>query len=122
MQRVITLLICYFLSGTLFGQNSIGGIVSDKFNHEALPGVNVYIPELQKGTITNEDGHYEISNIPEGLFKIQYSYIGYKTQIIAFNIADRQAINISLAPTTILFQEVIITGGRIGSQHENASK
>lgn len=122
MQRVITLLICYLLSGTLFGQNSIGGIVSDESNHGALPGVNVYIPELQKGTITNEDGHYDISNIPEGLFKIQYSYIGYKTQIIAFNIADRQAINISLAPTTILFQEVIITGGRIGSQHENAIK
>ena len=72
MQRDFLFLIFLLLSGPLIGQNSIEGIVSDASNNEALPGVNVYIPELQKGTITNENGQYELSNIPEGFFKVQY--------------------------------------------------
>ncbi|MBA7548026.1 Vitamin B12 transporter BtuB [subsurface metagenome] len=123
MQRIITYLIFYLLSESLLGQNSIEGIISDNSNNEALPGVNVYIPELQKGTITNKEGYYEISNIPEGLFKIQYSFIGYKTCITTFGIdKNSRTFNISLSPATIQAQEVIVTGGKISTQHENAIK
>ena len=99
----------------------LSGTVTDKGTGESLPGVNIYIPELQKGTVTNGKGYYRIQNIPGGLFKIQFSFIGYKTIIRTLDAKKNDVeINISLEPAVIHSQEVVITGGRVGSQHENA--
>lgn len=107
----------------LFSQVILTGTVTDKTTGETMPGVNVYIHELQKGIVTNEEGTYSISNIPQGLFKVQFSFIGYKTRIITFDTnGGSQRIDISLEPTVIYSQEVVVTGGWVGSQHENALK
>lgn len=102
---------------------TLQGVVADAQTGESLPGVNVYIPELQKGTVTNEKGVYSVSNIPKGLFKVQYSFVGYRSQILTIDTKKGdQKIDISLQPTVIHSQEVVVTGGRVGSQHENALK
>ncbi len=36
-------------ASTLFGQGTIKGQVKEKFTGEPIPGVNAYIPEIQKG-------------------------------------------------------------------------
>jgi len=41
-----------------FAQNSIKGRVTDKTNNEALPFANVYLPEQNKGTITEKNGEF----------------------------------------------------------------
>ncbi len=107
----------------LFAQTVLTGRVSDTVTGESMTGVNIYIQELQKGTITNDEGVYSISNIPQGLFKIQFSFMGYKTRIATINsTVSSQSIDMALEPTVIHSQEVVVTGGRIGSQHENALK
>ncbi len=107
----------------LFSQTTLTGKVTNKTGGETMPGVNVYIPELQKGTVTNEDGVYSVSNIPNGLFKIQFSFMGYKTQIITVETdGNSKKTDVVLEPTVIHSQEVVVTGGRVGSQHENALK
>jgi len=112
-----------FTQVTLFAQNTIQGTVTDAVNNELLPNVYVYIPDLQKGTVTNISGEYELKNLPNGFFKIQYSFLGYKTIIHSLEINKQLlSINISLTPTSIQTQEIIVTGGRAGSQHENAIK
>lgn len=104
-------------------QNSISGTLYDAETKEALPGVNVYISDLQKGTISDNNGYYQLNNLPDGLFKIVYSFIGYATNIITVELNDTNYIqNNQLIPMAIQAQEVIITGGRTGSQHENAIK
>lgn len=60
-----------FISFPIIGQNSISGIISDKLTTETLPGINVYIPELQKGTITDANGNYELLDLPNGSFKVK---------------------------------------------------
>ena len=123
MKSFLTLYL-FALATLSFSQGAIlHGTISDAQNGGSMPGVNVYIPELQKGTVTDGKGTYSISNIPNGLFKIQYSFMGYKTQMITLHADGKEKkINISLTPAMIHSQEVVVSGGRIGNQHENAIK
>jgi hypothetical protein len=57
---------------------TLSGTVTDAKSNETLIGVNIFIPELKTGITTNEYGFYSIT-IPRGTFKIQLSYIGYKS-------------------------------------------
>lgn len=107
----------------LLSQNLITGTVTDLQNKNTIPGVNIYIPDLQKGTVTDANGYYIIKNIPTGLFKVQFSFIGYKTDISNVNFTNTSlTIDKSLQPMAIQTQEIIVTGGQAQSQHENAIK
>ena len=112
------------INQTNFAQtNSIKGVVSDTDTGKALPSANVYLPEQNKGTLTNEKGEFSLSGISKGKVKIQFSYVGYKTQIITIIPNEQEAtLNISLEPVLLEAEEVVVSGGRYSSQHENAIK
>jgi iron complex outermembrane receptor protein len=106
-----------------FSQNRITGYITDKSTNVKLPNVSIYINDLQKGTTSNSDGLYSLENIPNGFFKIQFSYLGYSTVIKTINLkSDVLELNISLVPTSVKTPEIIISGGQPVSQHENAIK
>lgn len=50
-------------------QNKIKGKITDQ-NNLPLVGGTIFIPELNKGTATNQSGEYFISNLPNGKLKI----------------------------------------------------
>ncbi len=108
---------------TGYAQNSIKGVVSDMDTGDVLPSANVYLPELNKGTLTNEKGAFFLSGISKGKVKIQFSYVGYKTHMITI-IPDKQetTLNVSLEPVLLQAEEVVVSGGRYSTQHENAIK
>jgi iron complex outermembrane receptor protein len=106
-----------------YSQNKISGTVTDKTNNEALSFANVYLPEQNKGTLTDENGKFELSNLPKGEFKIQFSYVGYKTIIksIISNTSET-AVNVEMEPVVLQAEEVVVSGGTYSTQHENAIK
>ncbi|MHC1708626.1 MAG: TonB-dependent receptor [Bacteroidales bacterium] len=107
---------------TSFSQNKISGIITD-INKLPLPGATVYIPDINKGTITNAKGYYELLNLPSGKIKIQYSFVGYSTHIETVELSGPgSAMNISLKETAIETEEIVISGGYSSSQHDNAVK
>ncbi len=122
MKKIIFLIIA-LLPLFMFAQNTISGTVCDIKNNELMPNVYVYIPDLQKGTVTNINGVYELNNLPNGFLKIQYSFLGYKTQINTIELKNTTLeVNVKLEITAIQTQEVIVSGGQAGSQHEHAIK
>jgi TonB family protein len=60
----------------------IYGSVKDKESGEPLPGVNVVIVGTRLGAATDMEGNYFIVNVPPGLYKVQMSFIGYKSVIM----------------------------------------
>ena len=56
---------------------TIRGTVTDEESHEPLSGVHVFINELNKGTVTNENGEFTLVNIPVGRHSVKFSYLGY---------------------------------------------
>lgn len=103
-------------------QNSIKGRVTDA-NNQALTGVNVFFPELNKGTTTNLSGDYLVDNLPLGKQKIQFSSIGYNVVIRTIDIEPNEiTMNAVLNTTIVDSQEIVVSGGYVNSQHENAVK
>jgi len=117
------LLLIFIIYTPVIAQNKISGTVYKKGTGVPLSGANVFLPSLQKGIATDKAGKYEISGLPSGKFKIQFSFIGYETFIIDVLISEGPVeLNVELSPSAFQFQEIVITGGRPSAQHENAIK
>ncbi|WP_370000403.1 TonB-dependent receptor domain-containing protein [Winogradskyella sp.] len=62
---------------------SISGRVLDAQLNQPLPYVNVIVKDAQNkiitGSITDDNGQFEIKKIPEGPINIEVTFIGYKT-------------------------------------------
>ena len=103
-------------------QNTLCGTITDQ-SDQPLPGTSIFFPGLNKGTIAGREGGYEIGNIPNGKIKIQFSFVGYHTQIVTIDAIDSIIIlDIKLHEVPIEAQEIVITGGYISAQHDNAVK
>jgi iron complex outermembrane recepter protein len=119
-----TFIICFMILSNYIinAQNKITGKITEQ-NNLPLPGATIYIPDLNKGTIANGEGKYELSGLPNGKLKIQFSYIGYINTIETIEL-NRESVelNIKLKSTTIEAGEVVITGFYNSTQHDNAVK
>lgn len=87
-------------------QNTISGTVTDE-NGLALPGVTVIIKGTTQGTVTNTDGNYSISNIPENATLV-FSFVGMRTQEIM--VGNKTTIDIQLEVDAVGIEEVIAVG------------
>ncbi|MDP5105716.1 MAG: carboxypeptidase-like regulatory domain-containing protein, partial [Polaribacter sp.] len=68
--------------------NSITGTISS--NSESVPFVNIYISKTKIGTTSDENGFYELKNIPNGKHTLVLSCIGYQTKIIKITVEKNQ--------------------------------
>ena len=103
--------------------NKLTGKITDSDNGMALSGVSVFIPELQKGTVSNTEGNYFIENLPNSKITIQFSFIGYESSInVIFIENENSELNISLPFTSVTTQDVVVSGGFPSAQHENTVK
>ncbi|NRD23375.1 TonB-dependent receptor [Winogradskyella litoriviva] len=100
----------FFISFNLSAQDKItlSGTITDSSSNETLIGVNIIIPELQTGTITNEYGFYSIT-LPSGNYEIQISYIGFTTITETLELTANLTKNYRLEETTESLDEVVIT-------------
>ncbi len=123
MNKLILLLLFVISINISFAQASINGKITNSNTKESMVGVAVYIPELQKGTFSDKDGNYILSNLPKGKFTIQFSYLGFETQNKLVTITNKNTnLNIALKSTYIYTPEVVISAMGFTSQHVNAIK
>jgi iron complex outermembrane recepter protein len=103
-------------------QNKISGFVSSQ-DKSPLTGALISIPELNKSTISDTKGYYEVNNIPNGELKIQCTYLGYATYIETIHLEGNSVQqNITMKQTSIAVEEIVVSGGYLKTQHENAVK
>ncbi len=82
----------------------ITGKVTSANDKQSLPGVNVSVKGLSKGTITNASGDYSIE--VDGNATLVFSFIGYVTQEIV--VADKTQINVALSENVTELGEVTV--------------
>ena len=89
--------------------NSLSGRISDR--SENLSYVNIYIQNTKFGTSSNDEGHYQIKNIPSGTYKIVVSSLGYKTKTIEITFDKNEKIiqHFSLVSDNSL-DEIVVSG------------
>ena len=122
MNKIYLFVLLSLAMQTLWAQNTLQGKVTDVNTNDALIYVNVYFPELEKGTTTNEEGNFELTNIPNGNYKIVISFIGYETYSQTISFPNSENLNISLTPSAIEMEEIIISTPFHKLQSENVMK
>ncbi len=75
-------------------------------NDELLIGANVFVAGTTTGTVTDIDGHYELSAVNGDTLVVRY--IGYEEQRIPIN--GRSTINVVLSEDAELLSEVVVVG------------
>jgi iron complex outermembrane receptor protein len=121
MKKFIIALFIVF-SAMLQAQNTISGIVTNP-NNQPIKGVSIYAPELHKGTSTDENGKYTLTNLPNGKIKLTFAFTGFATQNKTINIQQKDNnLNILLEETLFQMDEVIVSTAFNKIQSQNVMK
>lgn len=110
------------VSAVLHAQNTVSGTITDTKN-QPIKGVAIAAPELHKGTISDENGHYTLNNLPNGNVKLYFAFIGFTTQNQTINLQQKTTIlNIILEETPFQMDEVIVSTAFNKLQSQNVMK
>lgn len=115
MKNLLPILTLFLLTNLALAQNgTVSGTVKDN-NQAPLFGVNVSLKNTTKGTQTNENGEFEISNLENGDYTLLISYLGFKTREIQLSVSNNQNKNLetfTLYEGNEILSEVIVEGER----------
>ena len=93
----------------------IRGVVVDKATKQPLIGANVQVVGTNLGGSTDAEGVFVIKNLPENVYKVKASYIGYlsylETDVRVIRKKTTSIKEIGLAPTILKGAKVILTLG-----------
>src|SRR5687767_786968 len=92
------------------GQHTLTGSVTDAETNSPLPGVTMYLPDLKKGSITDDAGVVTIGGLPKGKFLIEFKLIGYTAQVQTVQVDGATELNINLTSMATELHEVVVTG------------
>jgi len=107
---IYTIIFVWFSSFGLFAQTVITGIVVDSENNQALAGANIILKELNRGISANFNGEFRFENIEYGEYTLNVSFLGYHNKHVKLKVDKEEVfIEISLTPSTVEMEKVIIT-------------
>ena len=89
MKRFLLALLS-FIPAVLFGQNTISGFVVDSLTQEPLPLATVYVNGTTQGTITDNDGRFELKDVSFPA-TVVFSFVGYQPQARTARRAARRS-------------------------------
>ena len=109
MKNILYVLIFLGSLQPLFSQEkyTLSGTITDVSSNETLIGVSILFPELNDGVVTNSYGFYSIT-LPEGTYKVQVSYLGYKDVIETIELNKDIRKNIALSTSLEQLDEIVI--------------
>lgn len=127
MKKLIVLIL--FLPSIVSAQIiNIKGVVKNTDTKETIPYVNIGIFEKAIGTVSNENGHFEILIDAEySGDKLSFSHINFKENQIIINYVIADSLTVYLKPTHYKLPEVMVYGrkqyiiGEIGKSDDGNS-
>jgi len=100
-------ILCWLMSVTMFSQTiSVRGKITNK-QGEPLIGVTVIIKGTTRGTISDSNGNYMLTDVPSNA-TLDFSYVGMKSQEIP--VGGRTIINVVMEEDVQALEELIVIG------------
>ena len=104
-KKIFLFLACICMSASMaFAQKRVAGTVLDGETGEPLPGATVKVQGTTLGTLTNADGKFEMTNVPNSAKTLVISYMGMKPMEAAVG----SNVIASLQPNTKEIDEVMV--------------
>ena len=81
--RILISSMLLFLGVQVLAQTStLRGTVHDEINHEAISFATVLIEETGQGTVTDDLGNFEITNVVPGIYTVRVEFLGYNDRLV----------------------------------------
>jgi hypothetical protein len=114
LKSILLLSVIVFTVNAQHPTQTIRGVVVDRVSQSPMTGAVVTLLNSSpvKGTSTDIDGKFTLSNIPLGRQSIRVTYIGYKESIIpniTVNAGKESVITVQLEEEIIQSSDVVIT-------------
>ncbi|MGA7303720.1 MAG: TonB-dependent receptor [Rhodothermales bacterium] len=90
---------------------TVRGVVVDSDGENPLPGAHIMMPGINQGTVADQDGRFELKNIPPTDLRVSVSYLGYETKDVALKV-DAEPQKVALSPLMIEGEAVVVEGIR----------
>ncbi len=103
------LLACFFVIGTggvTAQTSSVSGVVISEEDREPVQGASVLVIGTTLGTITDADGKFTITHVPNSAKTLRVSYVGMQSQEVPIR---QGVIRIVLKPDAKILDEVVVT-------------
>jgi hypothetical protein len=65
--------------------NILSGIVTDSSTGKPLAAISVFLNNTSRGTVTGNNGTFQLTDMPKGAYQLVFSSVGYKTFVIEVN-------------------------------------
>ena len=105
------ILLCCLCWNVLAAEYQIKGVVIDKSTRQPLEFVNVLVVGLGIGASTDANGNFLITQVPPGIYRLQSSFLGYKTELTPEYRVNHVTpyVQIELEEENASLNEVIVT-------------
>lgn len=93
-------------------QGAVTGRVVAAESGEPLSNVQISLPALEIGTLTNEQGQFRIEDVPTGQHEVRAQRLGYATATRTVDVAEGQVteVNFRLEQRAISMEGLVVTG------------
>ena len=105
------ILLCCLCWNVFAAEYQIKGVVIDKSTRQPLEFVNVLVVGLGIGASTDANGNFLITQVPPGIYRLQSSFLGYKTELTPEYRVNHVTpyVQIELEEENASLNEVIVT-------------
>ncbi len=105
------ILLCCLCWNVFAAEYQIKGVVIDKSTRQPLEFVNVLVVGLGIGASTDANGNFLITQVPPGIYRLQASFLGYKTELTPEYRVNHVTpyVQIELEEENALLNEVVVT-------------
>ena len=115
MRTLIALVLLSVTDLTAQTSGQLSGKIADKATKQPLPDAVVAILGTQMGSTTDGEGRFTIASVPEDIYKIQVSFIGYdsflKTDVRVVRGKTTYVEEIELTQSVIETEETVVAAG-----------
>lgn len=111
MRTILLSFLLFFVIRVSPAQESCELTISGKIlseTGEALAGATIYIPEVKRGTITNERGAFTINGLCRIKIHLEIKYLGFADKVEIIRPENFSDLILVLSPTKELLEEVIV--------------
>lgn len=110
------LLITFFCSLLLAAKAQHTGVIRGSVSDgsTALEATTIRLPKLKLATISNQNGEFELPNVPPGIHRLEVSMVGFRSLMQEVEVLEGKTtkLNLILQEDILNLSQVVVTGSR----------
>ena len=108
MKRKLTTILCLFLSATSFSDSVLTGSVHDKESGDLVPFATVVMVELERIELTNEEGVFLFTEVPDGDFTLAFYVSGFEEKQESIHLPAKVPVLIYLEKILVEMEIILV--------------